>query len=170
MKLGPWPSAVGQDDPAEAQGSCGLFSSVQDVMAVLHDLIKEQPTLLKRETVEMLFTPQLGEGTPAMEGFKASSSLYKSMFGNLVESVKVNHSLGGLLIEEDSTLGRIRGTICWCGSTGTFWLANREKGLAAVYATQVFPITDEKGWNLMQEFIKETWKLSSSRSLTLVKL
>ncbi|KAJ9659732.1 hypothetical protein H2198_002980 [Neophaeococcomyces mojaviensis] len=157
--LVPWPSQTG-DNPPEAQGSGGLFASVPDFVAMLGDLIKEQPKLLKRETVDLLFSPQLQSKDTVKEAFEQARPLWGAMMGELVQGVEAEFGLGGLLVTSDSQgLGNIKGTLCWAGATGTFWLINRERGVAAVYATQVFPPNDEKGWELMQEFVREVWKV-----------
>ena len=160
-KLAPFTYGTIGRNPSVPQGSGGLHSTVPEYTAILADVVAEQPKLLRRETAELLFSPQLQEETPAMEGFKAAAPLFGSMLGSLIGGVKINHCLGGLLVEENSPRpGLTNGTATWAGGTGTFWLMNREQHLAAVYASQIFPVMDPKCLQLIDSFVRKVFQSS----------
>ena len=49
-------------------GGMGLITSTSDYVAILRDLLKEKPVLLKKESVEEMFTPQFETGTSQSKG------------------------------------------------------------------------------------------------------
>ena len=137
------------DDAREEQGSGGLYCSVGDYVTVLIALLKEEPKVLSRETVEaLLFSPQLQEGSDAYAGFMAAKYLWGAFSGGAPASAKVNHSLGGLLVEDGEKC-----TLQWAGGTGTVWIADRKKGVAGFLATQFFPPHDGEATKLRNAFL-----------------
>ena len=55
--IGPYP-----EDAADDSGGMGLVTSVPDFTSVLKDLLREKPIILKKETVDQMFTPQFPPG------------------------------------------------------------------------------------------------------------
>lgn len=49
-------------------GSMGVITSTSDFIAILQDLLKEKPVLLKKESVAEMFQPQFEPGTPQHKG------------------------------------------------------------------------------------------------------
>lgn len=161
-ELGEGNSANG-DDPAEASGGGGIYMSPDDYLAVLKDIISETPKLLRPNAAQMLFSckSQLKEGTPAMEHFKRAMPMLAMTLSVLVKDVEINQTLGGLLIMGNSPhLGKTKGTLAWAGALGTLWFANRSRGFAGYYATQLFPPGDAKNLKLMEEFIREAFRIA----------
>jgi len=157
--LTPYPSPT-DDNPAEAQGSGGLFTSIPDFTTILHDLISTHSILLKTETIHHLFTPQLQPSTAQKQGFDQARPLWSSLIGELAQTTETDFGLGGLLVTSDSkSLGAVKGTLCWAGATGTFWMVNRERGVVAVCAMQIFPVSDTVALGLMQDFVREVWRV-----------
>lgn len=156
------------DDPVEASGGGGIYMSPEDYLKVLQDIIAPNGKLLRPTVARMLFSykPQLKEGTPAMEHFKRAMPMLAMMLGVLVKDVEINQSLGGLLIMGNSPhLGETEGTLAWAGALGTLWFANRSRDFAGYYATQLFPPGDAKNLELMDEFIREAFKISPEEDL-----
>ena len=157
------PFAV-NDEAEEEGGGGGLYASVEDYMALLADLLREEPRVLGREMVGLLFASQFAEGSAALEGLKACRNVYETMTGALTRGLRVNHGLGGVLVMEDAMgLGRTNGTLTWGGSFGLMWFANRERGVAAMYASQVFPLGDGRNEELKRGFVKEVWSILAER-------
>ena len=160
-KLVPFPDPTG-DDAAEEQGGGGMYSTITDYIAVLVDLLQDQSKLLRKESVDLLFAPQLEEGSSAMNGFQKASFLWGPFSGGAPSDAKINHSLGGLVIKEGlGVSGNARSSLQWAGGTGTLWMLERERGIAAFYGTQIFPPMDEKATTLRNAFMKEAKRLSS---------
>lgn len=66
-ELSPIPSPY----PLQARndsGGMGLITSTSDFVAILQDLMKDKPVLLKRESVAQMFSPQFESGTPQYKG------------------------------------------------------------------------------------------------------
>lgn len=66
-ELSPIPSPY----PLQARndsGGMGLVTSTSDFVAILQDLMKEKPVLLKKESVAEMFSSQFGVGTPQYKG------------------------------------------------------------------------------------------------------
>jgi CubicO group peptidase (beta-lactamase class C family) len=62
----------------EHSGGMGLVTSVADFAAVLKDLLKISPALLKAETVESMFRPQFSVGTVQYKGLLAQQVCFHS--------------------------------------------------------------------------------------------
>lgn len=155
----PWP-----DFAAEDCAGAGLYSTAGDYIKVLGDLIKEEPTLLKRETVEReMFTPQLQRDSKSHAGLLQSTDILGAMTGALGQTPKsVNWALGGMFIGEE--LGAFRAnTLVWGGYPNLTWFANRDHGIAGIYASQVIPPGDGKSVGLAQSWIKEVWRVNEGQ-------
>jgi hypothetical protein len=149
--------------PQRAQlGGGGMFASTRNFVRVLADLISTEPKLLSQEMVSVLFAPQFKEGDRALQMLRTTSSaqVFAAMIGPLASGLKpevVNHALGGVLIMEDTEVGKTKGTMAWGGSFNLLWFANREAGVAGFFASSLFPPADEKTRGLMGDFVKEVW-------------
>lgn len=149
--------------PRDDSGGAGLYSTVADFMAVLRDLMQDEPTLLTKHTVDLLFAPQIADDSPAMRAFRRDRFVYDWVVGALTRGVQLNWGLGGLLVLDDSpTLGRTKGTVCWGGASGVVWAINRDVDVCGVSAEQVrtFPYaldkatTHERFWEHLFSFAK----------------
>lgn len=153
-----WP-----DFAAEDCAGTGLYSTVEEYMRVLGDLIKDNPILLKRETIEReMFTAQLPRDSASHAGLLASSHILKVMIGSPDGPKGINWGLGGMLFEED--VGPFKaGTLFWGGYSNLTWFTNRREGIAGFYASQVLPTGDPATINLVHSWINELWRNRSSR-------
>lgn len=146
--------------PADEYGGNGLLSSVPDYMAILGDIIKSTPILLKPETAELMFTPQLPEGSSSLQHLKNSQRLFENSAGGHIGNLAINFGLGGLLFTKQVPLtGAPPGTLAWGGLPNMIWWANREKGIAGFYATQVIPHSDIRNTKLAALFQRSLWKM-----------
>lgn len=147
------------EEPEAERGGAGIYSTIDDYMRILADTLKESPTTLKKDTMDLMFTPQFEEG----------SKLQKSMWdiacapvvGLSMDGVSPNQGLGGFLTTHDidrEDFFKPKGTLGWHGMANLAWNANREKGLAYFFATQVIPWGDEKSQALIKEFEAAVWK------------
>ncbi|KAH7138893.1 beta-lactamase/transpeptidase-like protein [Dendryphion nanum] len=152
-----WPTVSSK---AELGGG-GLLASSRNFGKVLRDLIAGESRLLERRWIDALFEPQFEEGGMAVLALRKSVPVFRQMTGPLTDSITpegVNHGLGGMVIREDSeVLGKTTGTMTWGGAFSCMWFVNREQGVAAYYASNVFPPMDPPTSKLTNEFIKEVW-------------
>ncbi|KUJ15068.1 beta-lactamase/transpeptidase-like protein [Mollisia scopiformis] len=142
------------DPVKEEMGGGGLYSTVPDFLKVLGDLISDKPVLLKPETIDLLFTPKLEVGGDAFETMNAQGW---KLWGHWIpdSGVKLNHGMGSALTtEEVKASGVPKGTITWAGYAGPIWEANRERGVAWFYATQVLPFGDVESGRRAEAFGK----------------
>ncbi|KAF2807274.1 beta-lactamase/transpeptidase-like protein [Mytilinidion resinicola] len=166
-KLVPGPTNFISEKPlVDELGGSGLHTSVPDYTRVLADLLKESPALLKKETVDMMFTPQFEVGSKSHEGeFKQAGFTSRSLVGGTVHEwmrPKLNWGLGGVVTTEEiktDVYYKPKGTLCWSGMPNLVWAINRELGLAWVYATQILPQDDDFSLNLVKQFETEVWKM-----------
>ena len=150
------------DNAPEDCAGGGLYSSAQDYVKVLGDLIKDQPILLKRETVEKeMFAPQLPKGSSAHNGLLASTDILAAMTGATKTPEGVNWGLGGLYMGDDVGAFK-KGTLTWGGYPNLTWFMHREKGVAGIYASQVVPPGDPKSSKLSQQWMAEIFRTASA--------
>jgi CubicO group peptidase (beta-lactamase class C family) len=155
-KLGAMAGDIFPGTVADHSGGGGLWSCVPDYIKVLGDLIKDEPTLLKRETVvDMLAKPQFGDGG-ALRMLAAGRAITAA---NAAPSESgVNYGLGGMALVKDSPQ-LPAGTLTWGGLPNLKWFIHPQLGVAAMYATQVMPFGDAKNTWLAGEFFKEVIKM-----------
>jgi len=67
------------EDAADDSGGMGMVTSVPDFTSVLKDLIRDQPSILKKETVDLIFTPQFPAGSPQQKALIASQVILYSL-------------------------------------------------------------------------------------------
>ncbi|RDI85153.1 hypothetical protein Vi05172_g4682 [Venturia inaequalis] len=161
-KLVPRPTPTYTETVTEHSGGGGLWGTVPDYIKVLADLISPEPKLLKIETIEtLLAAPQIPLDSPAL------LSLISSRSGALAENATatdapLNYGCGGLVLTKDSDV-LPKGTLSWGGLPNLKWFVNRENGIAAMYASQVFPPGDKQSVALSNEFFKEVMRLNAER-------
>jgi CubicO group peptidase (beta-lactamase class C family) len=112
----PFPPANPKDD----QGGGGLYSSPTDYIKVLTAILKNEGTLLKRETVDMMFSPQLPDSKylEALANDPRTGVMYRSG----VDSRLWNFGFGGILNMEDVEGVCKKGTMTWGGLPNLFWV------------------------------------------------
>ncbi|KAF2660388.1 beta-lactamase/transpeptidase-like protein [Lophiostoma macrostomum CBS 122681] len=149
-------------DPKEANGGAGLYGDVHDYTRVLADLLKDEPVLLRKDTVDLLFEPQFAEGSSALKALYANGAMtWHPVVGGSSHGVSPNHGLGGFLVENDvkrKDFEKPKETLSWSGATNMLWRINREKGIAMVFATHVLPWADEKALAVGAAFETAVWR------------
>jgi CubicO group peptidase (beta-lactamase class C family) len=157
---GPTPFWAG--DPVGEGGGAGMYANVADYTSVLSDLLKPAPIILRKETVDQMFSPQFSEGSNTLRDLKAHADLsYKPALDDSVEGVDANYGLGGLVLMDDvkrTNYFQPKGTLSWTGLPNLKWSVNRERGLATFFATQVAPWADRKTFDLIARFETAVWQ------------
>ncbi|KAF8184870.1 beta-lactamase/transpeptidase-like protein [Mycena galopus ATCC 62051] len=152
--------------------------SVRDLGVLFADLIGPASKILNAESVDLLFAPQLSEGSKALadlRGEKQGATYAPPL--QLPAPVEVdgvptlpvwdlegkglalNWTLAGLLVEgtHGLPLGMPPGTVTWNGMPNVVWAMHRERGVALVFGTQLIPVDDEKVVKIQMEFFKGAW-------------
>lgn len=171
-------TAISSPYPLHARndsGGMGLVTSTSDFVAILQDLLKDHPALLKPGTVAEMFAPQFETETPQYKGLLQqevsacsqltalcytnkviTQSLHKQLTGDITGSSEVSFGLGGLVVQRDVPNLPSR-TLTWNGMPNIGWFVNRERGLGGIYVSQVLPPGDAKSVQLLSEFWRELW-------------
>lgn len=147
------------DEPEAERGGVGMYSTVDDFMRFLADFLADAPVTLRKETMELMFTPQFDEGSKLQQSIWDLSCL--GLVGRSMEGVTKNHGLGGFVLPREvrrEGYFNPEGTLGWHGMTNTQWSANRKEGVAYFFGAQVIPWGDEKTQELIKEFDTAVWK------------
>ncbi|KAK4552223.1 hypothetical protein LTR86_010577 [Recurvomyces mirabilis] len=134
-------------------GGAGCFGTPVEYVQVLAALLNDgtSPTtgaqILKPETVKEMFENQVTQfpdfarqGIPAAkpEQTNPAPELYPQE-GNPAQG----WGLTFMLTQEAGATGRGRNTAWWAGIANLFWWCDREKGVAGMICSQIFPFGDE---------------------------
>ncbi|KAJ7932620.1 beta-lactamase family protein [Mycena leptocephala] len=136
---------------------------VRDLGLLLADLVAAKSKILTPASVDLLFTPQLAEGSKALADLRSEKELenYSAPAGiSPGFTPVVNWSMAGLLIQgaDALPLSKMRpGTVTWNGMPNVVWAMHRESGVGMLFATQLVPVDDEKAVAVMMEFFKGAW-------------
>jgi hypothetical protein len=125
---------------------------------VLHAVLKNDGTLLKRETVEDMFRPQLSGQSRAALLKVMSSTEENAINGGLPEGTNCDWGLGGLLVMQDLEGWRSKGTMSWGGMPNLTWWIDREAGICGLYASQILPPEDPKSVEMSVLFEKTMYE------------
>lgn len=147
------------DNPHDQDGGHGLCLTTRDFLAVLADLVADEPKLLRRETVQAMFTPQLNPGSAAQGMLVQLRAAWDMVAGSDVAEDAVNHGLGGLLVTKNTPeSGQPAGILAWGGAANTVWFACRDKGVAGFMSTQLSPFGDDHVKELVEAWRRDFWE------------
>ncbi|GAM89456.1 hypothetical protein ANO11243_074940 [Dothideomycetidae sp. 11243] len=132
-------------------GGHGGVISMPEYVKILQSLLANDEKLLEKQTVDMMFQPQLGQGSKQTLNAILDSPLGAWFVGDFPSGQQYDWGLGGILVTEDNQGRRKKGTLIWSGLANCFWFIDREAGLCGVFGTQVMPPGDP----LVEEVIKE---------------
>lgn len=146
------------DNPHDQDGGHGLCLTTKDFVAVLADLVADEPKLLSKRLVEEMFTPQLTPGSVAQRALGDFRVACDIVAGKDAPGEAINHGLGGLLVTEGSEESSMpAGTLAWGGAANTIWFACRERGVAGFMSTQLHPFGDEVVRELVEAWRRDVW-------------
>ncbi|KAK4561290.1 hypothetical protein LTR86_004607 [Recurvomyces mirabilis] len=141
-KLAPHNAPTLNTGSVDCFGGHGIYATMSDYLAVQRSILANDGKLLKPETVDMMFQPQLNDAEQkALMAFMASP-YGASIIGEWKPKLELNWGLGGILLMQDDEGRRKKGTLSWGGMVNPFWLIDREADLALTFGTQVLPPGD----------------------------
>ncbi|RDW64557.1 serine hydrolase domain-containing protein [Aspergillus mulundensis] len=145
------------DNAEDQDGGQGLSCTAKDYVAVLADLVSDQPKLLKLETIAQMFTPQLESHSPGVDMLLKLRPAWDIVTGPVLGDA-VNHGLGGILTLDDAPeIGQPKGLLGWGGASNIVWWVNRERGVAGFFATQQVPFGNPTVTKLVNAWKKDFW-------------
>ncbi|OBT67444.1 hypothetical protein VE03_03022 [Pseudogymnoascus sp. 23342-1-I1] len=146
-------------------GGAGMYITPAEYAKVLRAILRDDGTLLKPETMELLFEPQLGpEAQQSFESTCYDNGGVAVFSSSLPRSARATQALGGVVCREDVYGGvnggegkrRSKGSLNWGGLPSVLWMVDRERGLAMVWGTQLMPTGDGSvlgGWTRAEEAV-----------------
>lgn len=157
-----WTDELLYEDPwVDEFGGAGAIGSAIEYMKILHSICSDDGKLLMSETIDEMFTPQLGvESQKALASFIAFLG-DSEMFTSQEPGTQVSYGLGGLLVLSDKETGVKSGTLSWSGLPNLLWTIDRGSGLSLFYASNLVPFGDQKSHKMQQIFEKEMYARAS---------
>jgi len=132
-------------------GAC--YSTANDFIKLLISLLRNDGKLLKQETVNMMFSPQLKDPIH-LRRVRANPISYKPA-ANIPTWTPVDHGFGGILNGDDiPTTGRSKGSMQWGGLPNLKWWIDPRNGVCGCYWSQLLPQGDPQSFRLYDEFEK----------------
>lgn len=109
------------EHPEDDYGGGGAFSCAQDYIKVLMSLLLNDGKLLKPETVELLFTPQLEDPTYLRREL-STGPISVAATNGLPKDSPFNYGLGGCMVMGNVPGHCRRGLLFWSGLPNSFWV------------------------------------------------
>lgn len=101
-------------------GGGGMYTSAGDYLKLLMAILRNDSTLLSKTSMAELLKPQVKDNEYLVD--ERNTQMFAQMWPK-GGKVKCNHSLGGLVVVEDLSTGRKRGSLMWVGSTMIVWVS-----------------------------------------------
>ena len=162
-------------DPKDDFGGEGVYCSPNDYMKLLISILKNDGRVLKSETVNSMFQPQLSDASYLRAKTNGQAG---AIWRGGVPGEAWNYGLGGLLAMEDIEGVCKKGTMSWIGFSNLYWvscvgtaLINKTKanvdrfsipkwidpraGTCGFYASQLIPPGDPISMELAVAFRKD---------------
>ncbi|KAL2265760.1 hypothetical protein VTJ83DRAFT_6860 [Remersonia thermophila] len=139
------------DPDNEAFGGEGLYGGLGEYMKVLRSLLADDGRILPPDATRLLFAPLL-PGDQARRMLNDEMRNPDWIPGCVPQGVEYDWSAAGLLSVGGDLGHRGKGFLQWCGAWNMVWFIDREKGVCAVFGTQISPPGDGPTREFMQEF------------------
>ncbi|KAK4176770.1 beta-lactamase/transpeptidase-like protein [Triangularia setosa] len=140
------------EPPVESGGS-GLFTTAVDYIKFLQALLQDangKGNLLKKETVDELFRPQLDDKQKEDQAKILVGTGFAPDFDELTAS-EMSWGLTGALNLVDLATGRKKGSMMWSGVVNPHWFIDPTTGIAATLIVSVLPFGDPVPGKLYKE-------------------
>ncbi|KAH6617456.1 hypothetical protein F5144DRAFT_596461 [Chaetomium tenue] len=144
LEMSPLP--VPLEPPVESAGA-GLWMTARDHARMLQALLAiseggEGGGVLKRETVDEMFRPQLDEVQRAALQDTVGRQ-HDTMMPEFPPGTVVQHGMGGIVNVEDVPGKRRAGSMQWMGMANSHWWIDRATGIAATLIVNIDPFPDD---------------------------
>ena len=126
-KLVPWTLPFLNTGSKDCFGGHGAYATLSEFLRVQRSILANDGKLLKPETVEMMFQPQLSaESKQGLNHFLRTNPMAAMMIGEFKPEIECDWGLGGILFLQDDVGKRRKGTLSWGGMANCFWTIDRE--------------------------------------------
>lgn len=106
----------------DCMGGEGAYSTLPDLVAILHSLLVDDEKLLKKRTAAMMFTRQLSD--EALMPMKECLHLPRWICQGLLVKDEYEWTIGGVMVNGDSHDCLKRGTLLWTGLFHVTWVSH----------------------------------------------
>lgn len=142
-------------------GGTGVWGSAESFLPILQTLCANDGRVLSPALVDEMFRPQLGaESKAALNYTLKNIDIARRVYGNSfdVDNQDFSYGLGGNIGLRDEDGRRAAGTMSWGGIPNLIWWVDRKTGLCGACFTQLMPVGDVNGNNLMRLFEKAIYE------------
>lgn len=139
-------------------GGGGAFASPADYMKIMRSLLANDGKLLKRETVDHMFEPQLDDDGRKALMEKLQVPAANRVYGALPPTAQKNWAFAGLMNCEDIKDRRQAGAITCIGMLNVNWWIDRAAGLCGLCAPRCLPPGDAQCIGFSQAFEREMYR------------
>ncbi|KAG8981392.1 hypothetical protein FRB93_008702 [Tulasnella sp. JGI-2019a] len=127
-------------------GGTGCYSTCQDYSKLLTAILQDGGTILKKESIDEIFKPQLDRNA------KEALATLRFFFPSARDDVEINFGLTMALNLNPMPGARAAGSGSWGGMPNLSWWVDRETGVAATIFQQVLPPKDKVSETFIMEF------------------
>jgi CubicO group peptidase (beta-lactamase class C family) len=113
----PYPTKEPKDD----EGGSGAYATAPDYLKLLSSLVKNDGKLLKPETVNEMFKPQL-QNPAYLATLLAMPEFVRYLAPGMPAGLKWNYGLGGIIAMEEMSGRAAKGTMFWGGLPNLYWV------------------------------------------------
>ncbi|KAI1095406.1 beta-lactamase family protein [Rostrohypoxylon terebratum] len=131
------------------------FGSAESYLKILQSLCANDGKVLKKETVDEMFRPQLSpEAKKVLNALVGGNDFWRRIAGNSfdMDHQVLDYGLGGEIGTKDEVGRRKAGTMTWGGMPNLIWWIDREAGLCGALFTNLMPPGDVQVNKLMGLF------------------
>ncbi|KAF5332019.1 hypothetical protein D9758_014592 [Tetrapyrgos nigripes] len=140
-------------------GGSGLYTKPSDYTKLLASLLRNNGLVLRKETVDMMFTPQLPDPKYLRAALKdIPYPFVYTMLHAHPQDLQWNCGFGGILNMEDIPGKRKKGTLCWTGLPNLLWWIDPTSNIYGMYATQIVPFGDVPTTDVFSHFEEAIYK------------
>ncbi|RAL61708.1 hypothetical protein DID88_002776 [Monilinia fructigena] len=144
----------------DCHGGAGTFGSPIDYFKCLQSICANDGKLLKSETIDEMFRPQLSETSRKGLMKTLSTPEVNNAMGAFPMGLEADWGLGGIMNLEDIG-GRSKGSIAWGGYPNLHWWIDRISGVCGMWGSQLEPPGDPKMNRLFHTFEEEIYRRAS---------
>ncbi|GFG12706.1 esterase EstB [Aspergillus udagawae] len=148
------------DGAEDCFGGYGASGNLEDYMKILTSLLVNDGKLLRKETADQFFKPQLTvESKAAQKALIHEPEKVKIFVGDFPPDAEYDWGLGGILVLSDGCTRRSKGTMIWSGMPNLFWFIDRARGVCGVVGMQLLPAADPTTQKLVKLFEEGLYEL-----------
>ncbi len=140
------------------QGGAGDYGSPREYQLMLASLCANDGKILKKETVDEMFKPQLSAEASASLNMKLAIPELNQVYGGMPLGTKADWGLGGMLNMQDIPGRRRKGSLTWGGYPNLVWFCDRVGGMSGMYGSQINSPGDAKTIHLFGLWETELYK------------